>query len=398
MSKIKIEKTTIGLVLLAVPQYSETFFRSKIKGLQEQGFKVVLFVDYGSSDDDIFPCKVVVAPHFVGNRIKVLGQSVFSLLKCTMLYPRQSFKHVKADRSDGISLRGCLRRLILNQFLFSERLDWLHFGFGMLAIGRENVASAVSAKMAVSFRGSDLYLTPLKHKDCYDLLFQKSIRYHVLSQDMKRDLLAYHNDTASIRVIPPAINTDFFVSDKSINDRHLTQIVTVARLHWKKGLVYTLEALQLLKRRGLPFHYSIIGEGEELERLQFAVHQLDLIDQVSFIGKLSQSAVKQKLEASDVYLQYSVQEGFCNAVLEAQAMGLMTIVSDAEGLSENVLHEQSGWVVPKRQPEALAQRIAAVILLSKDAKAKISAFAIARVRREFNLKIQNEAFVHFYKD
>ena len=35
---------TIGLVLAATPNYSETFFINKIKGLQSNGFKVILFV------------------------------------------------------------------------------------------------------------------------------------------------------------------------------------------------------------------------------------------------------------------------------------------------------------------------------------------------------------------
>ena len=48
------------------------------------------------------------------------------------------------------------------------------------------------------------------------------------------------------------------------------------------------------------------------------------------------------MKNSDVYIQSSVQEGFGNAVLEAQASGLCCIVSDAEGLSENVLNEKTG--------------------------------------------------------
>ena len=78
-------------------------------------------------------------------------------------------------------------------------------------------------------------------------------------------------------------------------------------------------------------------------------------EKVSFKGKLAHMEVKKAMEQADIYLQYSLQEGFCNAVLEAQAMGLLCIVSDAEGLPENVLHGQTGWVVPKRQPALLKQ-------------------------------------------
>ncbi|MBK7870836.1 MAG: glycosyltransferase family 4 protein [Saprospiraceae bacterium] len=69
---------------------------------------------------------------------------------------------------------------------------------------------------------------------------------------------------------------------------------------------------------------------------------------IGFICRESAARANQTYyEKADIYLQYSIQEGFCNAVLEAQAMGLLCIVSDAEGLPENILHGQTGWVVPK---------------------------------------------------
>ena len=80
---------------------------------------------------------------------------------------------------DGKSLKNSLKLIILNQFFLKEKLDWLHFGFGMLAKDRENVAEAIGAKMAVSFRGYDLYLSPLKHPGCYDLLFLKDMRQSI---------------------------------------------------------------------------------------------------------------------------------------------------------------------------------------------------------------------------
>src|SRR5690606_3559111 len=127
-----------------------------------------------------------------------------------------------------------------------------------------------------------------------------------------------------------------------------THFATVSRLHYIKGLDYILEALSLLKKEGYDFQFTIIGDGNEKERLQFAVHQLGLADCVVFAGKLLPEQVKATLNTTDVYLQYSLQEGFCNAVLEAQAMGLLCVVSSAEGLSENVLDNETGFVVEKQ--------------------------------------------------
>lgn len=78
-------------------------------------------------------------------------------------------------------------------------------------------------------------------------------------------------------------------------------------------------------------------------------------------------------------------------------MGLLCIVSDAEGLSENVLHNQTGWVVPKRNPKLLAEKIKEVVFMNQEYKSSISANAVSRARVAFNIEKQTQEFVHFYE-
>ena len=76
--------------------------------------------------------------------------------------------------------------------------------------------------------------------------------------------------------------------------------------------------------------------------------------------------------------------------------GLLCIVSDAEGLPENVLHGITGWVVPKHRPELLANQIETVLHMSSEQHEQIRRQAIERVRREFNLEKQQREFLEFY--
>ncbi|MBQ0788962.1 MAG: glycosyltransferase family 4 protein [Oceanihabitans sp.] len=398
MTKHKTERPTIGIVLSTVPRYSETFFRNKIKGLQDNGFRVILFVDYLEPEDSNFACKVVASNVFNKNTFKRIWCSFLALLKSFFMHPKRSSILYTLNKRDGISFKENMKQVILNQFFLKEDVDWLHFGFGMLAVKRENVAAAMCAKMAVSFRGYDLYLSPLKHPGCYNMLFTKDIQYHVLSQEMKQELFRYKISSNKIQVITPAIDIPFFTANTAVENKNRLELVTVARLHWKKGLVYTLEALALLKQSGIAFHYTIIGAGSEKERLVFAAYQLGILEDVTFTGKLVQSEVKKQLEQAAIYLQYSIQEGFCNAVIEAQALGLLCVVSNAEGLAENVLDGKTGWVVPKRNPVLLANKIETIVKLSEAEKQKISKNAITRVHKEFGLIKQQEAFVHFYSE
>ncbi|WP_431135837.1 glycosyltransferase family 4 protein [Psychroserpens mesophilus] len=393
-----MRKKRLGLVLSDVPGYSETFFRNKIKGLQESGFEVILFVDQNQTKNIEFPCEIVTGPNFNRGLILKLKQTIHSFLKAVFINSKASYSLYKLDQKDGVPLKKRIKHLLLNQFLLSNKLDWLHYGFGMLAVNRENIAQAIGAKMAVSFRGFDLYLSPLKHKACYELLFTKKVYYHVLSNQMKNMLNQKGITNSKIKVITPAIDVSFFQPKENTPINQRVEILTIARLHWVKGLEYTLEALSLLKKEGLDFKYTIIGEGEEYERLIFAAHQLAIKDQVVFKGKTSPENVKKELQQADIYIQYSIQEGFGNAVLEAQASGLLCVVSDAGGLRENVLDTKTGWVVPKRNPRALANTIQKVIDMTFIDQQKIQENAINRIEKEFHLKQQQQSFVKFYSE
>jgi glycosyltransferase involved in cell wall biosynthesis len=382
----------IGLVLPSVPGYSETFFRNKIKGLIDSGFEVTLFVVDDRSKEKI-PCKIVAFPnYYIHNKTGVFLNSLLKII----FNSNKAIRLYNSGKKDGLSAKKSVRMVFLNSHFLDQKLDWLHFGFGTLAIGRENVAEAIGAKMAVSFRGFDHYVYPQKNKNCYKLLFSKKIKYHVLSEGMKKDLIANGINQNSISKITPAIDTNLF--SNTINNNSDLNIITIARLHWIKGLTATLEALALVKKRGINFHYTIIGGGPEKEKLQFAVHQLDLTDNVTFTGKLNSEEVKCELQKANLYLQYSHQEGFCNAVLEAQAMGRICIVSDTEGLSENILDKITGFVVPKRNPLSLANKIIVVNELSSNEKEIISEAAINRVKIEFNIEDQHTKFIEFYEN
>ena len=386
-------KKRIGLVLSQVPGYSETFFRNKIKGLQAQGFEVVLFVDQDTPKREPFLCEVRVSP-FSAPLLKTLFRL---LVLCFQTSPLKWFQLFGLHRKSGRSRYRSLKNVFLSLYLMTESLDWLHFGFGALAVHREHIAEVIGARMGVSFRGFDLYLSPLKEPTMYKVLFSTSCFYHVLSQEMKTDLVTLGVPEEVISVITPAIDVSFFEGSASLESlQRPLRILTVARLHWKKGLEYTLEALALLKSEGVDFQYTIVGTGDQYERLVFAVHQLGLQDQVTFLGECGPKQVKEAYKHHDVYLQYSIQEGFCNAVLEAQAMGLLCVVSDAEGLPENVLHGETGWVVPKRKPELLAQAMLDLLQWPSEDLDAVRSRAMRRVQKEFGLEQQREAFGRFF--
>lgn len=388
---------TIGVILSQVPGYSETFFNSKISGLQENGYTVVLFT--GATRENYIGCIHKKHPKvykFLLIQIFMICIVGFQLLP----HLRTVRKYIKLELAHGISIKRLIEKIYLNSELLKFKGDWLHYGFATLALERELVAKAIGTKMAVSFRGFDMVVYPVKNPGCYHVLWKYVDKVHTISDYLLR-LAREHGlpENMSYKKITPAVNVNAFQSIE-FNFDPSTKLVflSTARLHWIKGLVHTIEALSILKDKGFDFTYKIIGEGKEYERIAFAAYQLGLKNEVEFLGKLPHEEVKRELENATIYLQYSIQEGFCNAVLEAQAVGKLCVVSNAEGLSENVLHKKTGWVVPKCSPHLLAEQIRNVLLMDDEIKSIISQNAIERVRREFSLKKQIQEFLEFYRE
>ncbi|HPF12435.1 MAG TPA: glycosyltransferase family 4 protein [Flavobacteriaceae bacterium] len=388
----------IGIVLASTPGYSETFFRSKIKGLRDQGHEVILFVQETHKDFNL--CNVVVAPKVYSSTL-VNGFAMMWLTLKVLPFLKPVGRLISLERSHKKSWSVALKSVYVNAHILKQKLDWLHFGFATQALKREWVAKAIGAKMGVSFRGFDITTYPLKHPNCYEALWKSVDKVHTISDHLleKGHQLGLPKTVRACK-ITPAIDCSLFIpgtKKKEMLSKPI-QFLTVARFHFIKGIEHMLMALSMLKKEGVPFHYTLVGTGskKEMERVIFAVQQLDLVHEVSLTGKLIPSEIKHYYERCDIYLQYSISEGFCNAVLEAQAMGLICIVSDAGGLSENVIHQKTGWVVPKMHPNLLAVQIWNVLQMPQAVLMEVTDFAKERIKTHFSIEKQQKEFVAFY--
>ena len=73
-----------------------------------------------------------------------------------------------------------------------------------------------------------------------------------------------------------------------------------------------LDALKLLKDLGINFECHIVGEGDYKESILYARYQLKLIECVKLNGHLSQDKIRDEMDWADIYIQPSIEEGFCN--------------------------------------------------------------------------------------
>ncbi len=386
----------IAIILSNTPSYSETFFTSKIKGLRDNGAQVTLYCQNKKADFNL--CPVVLSPKVSHNP---LLQLLYFLKEFVLLMPHLPtvFRYIKLERNERTGLLQIFKNIYLNAHLLKAKLDWLHFGFATMALGSETVAKAIGAKMAVSFRGFDINVYPIKHHNCYKGLWKHVDKVHSISQYLLSKAVAMGLPAETpFAIITPAVQLDNLPLSKAQPSSGNIKIVTIARLNWIKGLDVAIAAMAKLKENDFTFKYYIIGDGDKnyTERYKFMAYELGLNEEVVFCGKLSHHETLEHVSTADLYVQPSLNEGFCNAVLEAQAMGKLTIASNVGGLPENIVDGKTGWLFENLSSESLAKQIAMVFAMDEAYKNTITQNAQKRVKEAFNIEKQQREFVGFY--
>lgn len=399
------------LVLLVpqFPQLSETFIVTKAVGLLHRGWDVHVVCStsdprqWAAFGDDH-------AVHALQGRVHLapdlspgadLPLRVARSLAAVRSAPWPVLRRYLRDPASPSTRRA--RDLAVDATIVGLRPDVVHVEFGSLAVGRLAIGARTGAAVTVSFRGYDLNYVGLDHPDHYREVWEHATAVHVLGTDLwRRAVRRGAPPDLAHTVIPPAIDVGPIEPTPARpgpvgTPEDPLRLLSVGRLHWKKGYDHALEAVARLRDRGLHVEHRIVGDGDHLEAVAFWRHQLDLDDVVELLRAVPPAEVARQLAWADVLLHAATSEGFCNAVVEAQAHGVPVVCSDADGLPENVEHGVTGVVVPRRDPGALADGVAG-LAGDGDRRASMGAAGRARVERLFRLDHQLDAWERFYED
>ena len=121
----------------------------------------------------------------------------------------------------------------------------------------------------------------------------------------------------------------------------------------RKGIHYLAKAANLLGERRRRYDFRIAGSARERVRHHPEASALN------FLGHLPVSLLKEELMSADVLVLPTLAEGSATVVVEALAAGLPVITTPSAG--SVVVHGEDGFIVPERDPTALADAIEAVV-------------------------------------
>jgi len=178
---------------------------------------------------------------------------------------------------------------------------------------------------------------------------------------------------------------------------HVFCVIIVGPLDWQMGYEYALLAIRQLVDSGLDVRFEIIGAGPEHSRVLYTVDDLNLKEHVHLLGQLPPDDVRRRLQQADVFLLASLSEGISNAVLEAMACGLPVVTTDCGGMRDAVADGVEGFVVPVRDPAAMAEALRK-LAADPELRAIMGQRARERILGEFTLEQQTQQFLALYRD
>jgi len=221
-------------------------------------------------------------------------------------------------------------------------------------------------RLVLTFHGSEILKftrNPLRRWLAGQLI-RRATRISTLTH-YTQELLVAHFPAAAEKIFltPGALRSDFaVVPPKPATARKKIVILTVGRLHPRKGQLLTLQALQTLAPdvRSRVEYWVVGGQSKgnyEPQLRAAAAEKPDLA--VRFFGNIPDEELSDLYDRADIFAMTSVNlehsvEGFGLVYLEAAAHGLPVVAHDVGGVSEAVREGVTGLLVPPHRPAQLA--------------------------------------------
>ena len=134
---------------------------------------------------------------------------------------------------------------------------------------------------------------------------------------------------------------------------------TIANLYPAKGLQFLIQAIGILKRKGIQVSCLIVGDGDERAFLETEIQAEDVRQLVQMIGRIVDA--ERYMKAFDVFALSSVKEGMPYVALEAVSAGIPIVATDVGALSEMAQKIQHMTIVAPLDSVALSDAISKMI-------------------------------------
>lgn len=348
----------IAYILKVYPRISQTFVLSEILAHERAGLEMDIY-SLRRTDDTRFHAALsrVQSPVFQIARPGSKASFALKELREHAKFLPGLWDVVQNSEAEAEDL---LQAASLSRSIVNRNIVHLHAHFGTIA--------TVVARLAAKITGISYSFTA----------HAKDIFHEVVIEDVLRKKLAdaagvitvsqfnvdflqqkYSDAAKNVKLIYNGLDLDEFRFEPQGNRPPL--VLGVGRLVEKKGFSYLLDACAGLRSKGVSFRCEIVGGGVLESALQKQLEALNLGDNVTLCGPMSQDDVKKKireariLAAPCVHAEDNDRDGLPTILLEAMALGTPCISTPVTGIPEALKHEDTGLMVAERDAVTLAE-------------------------------------------
>ncbi len=217
----------------------------------------------------------------------------------------------------------------------------------------------VNCPLIVSLHGSDILTIPNR-----SFLHSWAARFALSRVDMVTSV-AHHMTQVLSNYMPPGkpiltlqygVDTELFCPPASSVPRSPICLSNRAMVP-----VCNLETILLAARKladqGSPVRIHLAGDGQQSAFLRQKATELQLGDQVSFLGLIDHDRMPKTLQLASIYVSTSLSDGTSLSLLEAMACGAFPVVSNIPANCEWITDGVNGYLVSPDSPEQLAQKL-----------------------------------------
>ncbi|MCH6258020.1 glycosyltransferase family 4 protein [Puniceicoccaceae bacterium K14] len=228
-------------------------------------------------------------------------------------------------------------------------------------------------KLLITFHGTEVqqFAASPGRKQMLNQLIRRADRISAPSE-FTHKLITNNFSAAKLKTFltPCALRSDFIPAERKLGRGKSSKvnILTVGRLHPRKGQAFIIEALAALgKTHRDKISFWIVGTGNKFgyeTQLKKMASETDL--DIKFFGEVDNDKLMKLYSEADIFAMTSVNfkksvEGFGLVYLEAAAHGIPVIAHKVGGAPEAVSHEKNGLIVPPQNRDALRDAFAKLI-------------------------------------
>jgi glycosyltransferase involved in cell wall biosynthesis len=392
-------KPVLGMILKGFPRISETFISNEILLLEQLGFRVHIFsmrrpresfshksIKEIRAPVDYLPETLLAPlPRFLFHNIILAGKQPVVYAGALKTAARRFLRTRKSATLKHLFQAGYL----VNRLLPGSQVVHLHSHFAHSPTSVALFAARLTGlPFSFTAHAKDIYTSNARQlREKIDLA-----RFVITCTEFNRQHLTRLAEGSRTPIYRFYHGIDMGLFSGPRSGRTLSEpyrLLTVARLTPKKGLATVFKALRILHDQGVPIKHTLIGDGEDRDKVQRLVRELGLGAVTQWHGTLPHHEVLTHYQESDLFVigcevaENGDRDGIPNVLVESMAMGVPVVATRVSAIPELVEDGRTGLLVEPGQPETMAHVIKQ-LLTDEGLRQKIIPAARARVEAGFD--------------